>query len=233
MKWKRREEEAVRKSQKKEKKSKKRRAEEMKRSRQKASKLVGVLSTIMFLLVSALVVTSLSLYRNFALVLSDTGRFSANMQAMLVPRIEDWLAQHEQPETENLPVKQSPTTDLAVFYNAYISHEQPELAHQIIEEQIDTISKSYAASPHINTTVFYVTVGRSLPDDFMGRVCTERNMKCQHLKHYREGFEDLTLALLYDHCQRNPDQKVMYLHSKGKNCVVGLESGYPSIDSRI
>ena len=106
---------------------------------------------------------------------------------------------------------------LAVFYNAYISDEDPATAHRIIEEQIDKIGESYLASPHINTTIYYATLGRTLPDGFMDRVCTERNgLICQHLKHYKGGYEEVTLASLYDYCQNHSDERVVYFHSKGE-----------------
>ena len=106
---------------------------------------------------------------------------------------------------------------LAVFYNAYISEEDPQIAHEIIEEQINKIGESHLASPQINTTIYYSTLGRRLPDDFMSRLCTERNeMTCTHLGHYEGGYEEVTLAALFDYCQLHPSERVVYIHSKGE-----------------
>ena len=121
--------------------------------------------------------------------------------------------------------KRAQMEQLAVFYNVYISDESPATAHRIIREQIKQVGESYLASSHINTTIYYATLGRMLPDGFMERICKVRNgLRCQHLRHYEEGYEEVTLASLYDYCKNHSNERVVYFHSKGKRANHCIDS---------
>ena len=111
----------------------------------------------------------------------------------------------------------STKTQVAIFYNAFISEDNPSNAHEIIKEQIDAIGKSYLTSAWMNTTIYYSTLGRPLPSAFMEDLCREHgNLTCQHLRHYKTGYEEVTLASLFQYCQQHPDERVVYIHSKGE-----------------
>ena len=106
----------------------------------------------------------------------------------------------------------------AMFYNIYIPPWNPRLAQEVIEEQISTIGKSFAAASSytVNATIYYLTLGRLLPDGYMDDLCTQKyNLTCQHLGHHLKGFEVRTLSTLYDYCQLHPEERVVYFHSKG------------------
>jgi hypothetical protein len=83
------------------------------------------------------------------------------------------------------------------------------------------VGTSYAASfPGKPVTIFYNTIGKEgvLDPAHMASICAEHNnVLCIHLKHYNEGFEELTLQSLYDYCQYNSDSddRVVYMHNKG------------------
>jgi hypothetical protein len=47
----------------------------------------------------------------------------------------------------------------------------------------------------------------------MEEVCV--GFACVHMKHYDEGFEDLTLTKLHNYCHEHTEASVIYLHSKG------------------
>ena len=112
--------------------------------------------------------------------------------------------------------KQYGKKNLAVFYNIFVP-EDPEQALGIIEEQINQIAKSYVATPEFNTTIYYVTLARRLSEDYMEKLCRERSrLTCLHLKHYNEGYEEVTLAALHDYCRVHPSERVVYIHAKGK-----------------
>ena len=110
---------------------------------------------------------------------------------------------------------------IAAFYNIYVSKEQEKATPtvlKIIEEQINQLAQSHAASPKFNTTVFYNTIGlqSAVNETFMNNLCTGRNnITCKHLQHYDTGFEEVTLQALYEHCQTHETDLAMYFHSKG------------------
>ena len=124
----------------------------------------------------------------------------------------------------------SPRKHQAVFYNVYIAEsnqnvsassadEGPKLARAVVYEQIRQLAKSHVASAQFNTTVYYVTIGQhSVVDSkYMSTVCNESSrLTCRHLRHYKYGDEDRTLAQLYGYCRRHPSDRVIYIHSKGK-----------------
>ena len=119
--------------------------------------------------------------------------------------------------------RQYPKKDpLAVFYNIFVP-KNTSLVLDIIEEQINQIATSYITTPKFNTTIYYATLARRLPEDFMEELCHDRNgLTCQHLKHYKQGNEEVTLAALHDYCRLHPDERVVYIHAKGRVLVAFL-----------
>jgi hypothetical protein len=121
---------------------------------------------------------------------------------------------------------QDPATSppFAIFYNVYLPHkldkEALEQSLAIVDDQMGQVGASYAAS-HKNkpVKVFFNTVGKRgvLDNAYMALVCSDRsNMRCMHMDHYDEGYEDLTLQRVYDYCQthQEPGQKIVYMHNK-------------------
>jgi hypothetical protein len=122
---------------------------------------------------------------------------------------------------------QDPSTSppFAIFYNVYIAtnstKEEVEQSLAIVDDQMAQVGASYAAS-HKNkpVNIFFNTVGKRgvLNNAYMALVCSDRsNMRCIHMDHYDEGYEELTLQRVYDYCQihQEPGQKVVYAHNKG------------------
>jgi hypothetical protein len=112
---------------------------------------------------------------------------------------------------------------LAIFYDIYMAPDEGEEgvteALGVIEEQINQIGQSYAASPKFQATIYYNTIGHStgINSTYMHALCTEgNNITCQHLKHFEKAFEEVTLQSAQDFCQQaDEDAKVIYFHSKG------------------
>jgi hypothetical protein len=122
---------------------------------------------------------------------------------------------------------QDPATSppFAIFYNVYISKESDKEALEqslaIVDDQMGQVGASYAASHKDKpVNVFFNTVGKRgvLNNAYMALVCSDRcNIRCIHMDHYDEGYEDVTLQRVYDYCQthQEPGQKIVYMHNKG------------------
>eukprot|EP00977_Amphora_coffeiformis_P016990 scaffold5383_cov222-Amphora_coffeaeformis.AAC.31 len=108
-----------------------------------------------------------------------------------------------------------------VFYHAYIPSGR-NVSH-IIEEQLSTLDQSHAAKTVLNPlTVYYSLVGDgsslsgSEQEDEVARICHKyQNLYCERREQAVQGSENLTLASLRDFCVENPQQSVVYFHSKG------------------
>jgi hypothetical protein len=109
----------------------------------------------------------------------------------------------------------------AIFYNVYIpadeSMKSVKKAFQIVEEQLDQVASSYAASLENKTvTIFYNTIGIPKAHIEIDRMCSEKDkVTCRHLRHYNQAHEDVTLQGVYDYCQTHETNRVVYMHSKG------------------
>lgn len=124
-----------------------------------------------------------------------------------------------------LPSDQRKRKNWAVFYNIYIAPSVPEesasnvsmqeLSLSIIEDQLQQVGMSYAASLD-NLSVYYYTIGAELDLKWMYDLCTVRfNITCTRMGHFLHGFEDKTLNALKQYCHENADDSVIYLHNKG------------------
>ena len=172
-----------------------------------------------------LVQMSKNIYGSYSTLVESMSRnlsaYNLNLPSTEIVDDEDMLSfrrSHYQHRLDLRKSSYSSKTQLAIFYNTYISDKYPEVAYAVIEEQIDKIGKSYlASSPQFNTTIYYTTIKSPLPDGFMDKLCKERyGLTCHHLGHYDRGYEELTLASLYNYCQQHLDERVVYIHSKGK-----------------
>jgi hypothetical protein len=77
---------------------------------------------------------------------------------------------------------------------------------------------SYAANyRNMSLTIYYNTIGSTVNHSLVVEICRKWNarMKCVHMKHFDEAFEEKTLASVYDYCQHNPNHRVGYMHNKG------------------
>lgn len=134
----------------------------------------------------------------------------------------------------------------AIFYNIYMPHteEGQENALRIVREQIRQIKTSFAATSlsfqrrfQYNLTkearaastkksplrfpmnLYYVTIGASkiLTQQLMQEEYCGPFLNCQHVQHFDQGTEVVTLQHVYDFCQNYPSSSslVTYLHNKG------------------
>ena len=108
----------------------------------------------------------------------------------------------------------------AVFYNIFLPLENYQVAEKIVKEQSLQIPNG--------TSVYYGTIGHK-DGNLTGRmhrlICGKR-LKCKHLAYAEEGFEDVTLAPLYQFCRKNPHRRVVYIHNKGSLHSWGGKNNY-------
>jgi hypothetical protein len=118
--------------------------------------------------------------------------------------------------TETLP-------NWTIFYNIYVppdrGQEGYDNALRIVQEQINQIGRSYAASfSGKPVLIYYNTLGADniVTPEWMNELCSrEYNMLCQHIQHHTTGYEALTLTRLHSYCKMHPTRKVVYMHTKG------------------
>ena len=133
------------------------------------------------------------------------------------------------PTNQTAPCHINTAKRQAIFYNVYVAKPKQKIFstgfgedQSLIEdlaEQTSEIAKSHVASAQFNTTVYYVTIGQPsvIDSKYISTLCNESSLlTCRHLRHYKYGNEDRTLALLYGYCRRHPSDRVIYIHSKGK-----------------
>lgn len=115
---------------------------------------------------------------------------------------------------------------ITIFYHVFVPkdsdtedmQDSQSRALNIIRDQLHQVGDSLAAIPNLKSTnLYYTTVGKPLEDGFVNEICKQYadRLRCHHLKHLEEGFEEYTLTQLYDHCQEHTDHRVLYLHTKG------------------
>jgi len=120
----------------------------------------------------------------------------------------------------------------SIFYNIYIPSDKGSRrvrqAMQIVEEQLDQIALSYVASKEDRpVTVYYNTIGKELVHIAIDRICSSKaNVRCEHMDHFLEGHEDVTLDKVYDYCQTHESSRVVYIHSKGAFHPKGSDQEY-------
>ncbi|GAB5360635.1 hypothetical protein AAMO2058_000643900 [Amorphochlora amoebiformis] len=101
--------------------------------------------------------------------------------------------------------KEKKAKDITVFYHTFINHINEREGWNILIEQVKTMLNS----PIIDRikAIKYTTIHTplTLPD------CPI----CQNLGHYEEGFELKTHQKMFEYCENHPDERVIYIHSKG------------------
>jgi hypothetical protein len=127
---------------------------------------------------------------------------------------------------------QQQSRPFAIFYNVFIPDNQGESgvlrSLSIVKEQMDQVGNSYAGSlggaNQTAVTVYYNTIGMAgaLNETFMTQVCSvQNNIKCVHMNHYNEAFEEVTIQKLSEYCHYHNDdddgvnRRVVYMHNKG------------------
>jgi hypothetical protein len=111
----------------------------------------------------------------------------------------------------------------AVFWNMYLPEDvnRKEEVVGAAKEQMRQVGTSFATSlPNQPLTVYFNTIGSHgyLNGSSVSELCLQYdNMKCQHMHHYGQGFEEVTLDKLYDYCQEEGREahRVAYIHNKG------------------
>lgn len=96
----------------------------------------------------------------------------------------------------------------AIFLNAFIAPHNPSLAVDIVHEQLRQLAN---ATHHEDPSIYYNIIGHNHSEP----LCPEGVTNCQKLAYYEEGSEEVTLQALHDHCTKNEDDFVIYIHNKG------------------
>lgn len=118
-------------------------------------------------------------------------------------------------------------TDRAFFYHIAISDGPDAVeSRSMVEQQLEIIQSSFAAIAGKNPIPFYYTLSgtdvisttsnQSKAIQDVERFCMNNSrFACQRLPACAENFEGETIKQLYNYCQANPQQKVLYLHNQG------------------
>jgi hypothetical protein len=148
-------------------------------------------------------------------------------------------AEPEIVETDSMFVSDSVSSSslasppFAIFYNIYIppdtvTGDQGQAvrnALRIVQEQMTQVGESYAATSALRNnqtlTVYYNTIGHAtaLNATYMSHVCSKasknNSLRCQHMQHYDQAYEEVTLERVQEYCHRHESHKAIYMHSKG------------------
>ena len=153
----------------------------------------------------------------------DHEYWKVRVQESLVKSSKQQRASKAKPAPLLLP-SEEPTAappepvQVTLFYNIYVPLDEAGAANalRIIEEQMTQLNDAPTFSTtYRGSTLYYNTIGNNTEATrvLMDRLCT--NLVCEHMQHYDEGFEDVTLDKLYDYCHDNEESSVLYFHSKG------------------
>jgi hypothetical protein len=124
-------------------------------------------------------------------------------------------------------VSSSASPPFAIFYNIFIppdgGKQGVRKALRIVKEQMNQVGESYAATSarqnNQTVTVYYNTIGHAdaLNATYMSHVCSKasKNMRCQHMQHYDQAYEEVTLERVKEYCHQHDSHKAIYMHSKG------------------
>jgi hypothetical protein len=126
----------------------------------------------------------------------------------------------------------SSSSPYAIFYNVYIppgdgdgdgGDQDVRNALRIVREQMNQVAESYAGTLALRNNqtlmLYYNTIGNghALNATYMSQVCSEnnKNLVCQHLQHYDEANEEVTLERVKEYCHHHESHRAIYMHSKG------------------
>ena len=117
-------------------------------------------------------------------------------------------------------VKRTKHPRINVFYHTFSgpTEENRNLTQRIVSEQMSYIGAASNRSQEYEWILRYRSVGEqsAANPDFMNDKCDEySNLKCEYQGHAKSGHEETTLNQMRDFCIENPDELVVYLHSKG------------------
>lgn len=143
--------------------------------------------------------------------------------------VDVMIADGSKDDADDLPRADKPynfrsSSQVAVFYNIFIPEDEEggRRALGIVRDQINQIGSSHmVTSQHVNDsavmTLYYNTIGtaNTLSYQFMNPLCRRNKLDCRHMKHYDNGFEEVTLQRVHEFCESHTNHKVIYIHSKG------------------
>lgn len=103
-----------------------------------------------------------------------------------------------------------PANATTFFYNLYTPPNGLNRSLTIVEEQLIILGQ--AETP---IKIFYNTIGEPINVDDIDQLCLQAGLvECNHLRHFSEAGEEVTLTAVYQYCQANTG-RVGYLHNKG------------------
>jgi hypothetical protein len=114
------------------------------------------------------------------------------------------------------------TAPWTVFYNIFVppTDQGFDNSIRIIKEQLDQIASSHAVTAK-TLAINYVTIGDLVNKQrahlAIQDLCKQHNstLTCTRINHVEQAFEEVTLDHVHQHCQVNPDSRVIYIHNKG------------------
>ena len=119
----------------------------------------------------------------------------------------------------------SSSSPFTVFWNLYLPSDLDKAGRVLdaMREQVHQVARSAAKEPLV---LKYVTIGNlslimnnQMMTTLVDQTCAKySNLECHHIKHVANGFEEVTLDELYDHCMTNDNDynaNVAYIHNKG------------------
>ena len=132
-------------------------------------------------------------------------------------QVVDLLTSDRVPQLMEYP-EAPPSQDIALFYNVFVPLDEPGTVNalRVVREQVRQLNRAPTfSSRYRGSTLYYNTIGNGTEatQHLMNRLCT--NLRCEHMHHYDEGFEDVTLNKLHEYCESHESATVVYLHSKG------------------
>jgi hypothetical protein len=153
---------------------------------------------------------------------SDLSSSSQNTENELVAADSIFVSDSASPSASASP-------PFAIFYNIYIPPDTDggdqgvRNALRIVQEQMTQVGESYAATSALQNnqtvTVYYNTIGHAnaLNATYMSHVCSKasENLRCQHMQHYDQAYEEVTLERVKEYCHHHESHKAIYMHSKG------------------
>jgi hypothetical protein len=96
---------------------------------------------------------------------------------------------------------------IPIFYNLFVNNASD------VDRVYDIVTQQLAfRNPHVHYPIYVNTIGYDLYQQSSSYTMLNDFI---HMQHYNDANEKVTLQSLWEYCQNNTDQKVVYLHSKG------------------
>jgi hypothetical protein len=117
---------------------------------------------------------------------------------------------NEEPTSFANTVVNTQKSKLVVFFNTFSSANYTDLAIAIVKEQLQLL----ATQPLLeNSTIFYYRIGNYQDWLWPNETCRKGN--CVQIGAQKEGHEMLIHQKLHQYCESNPQDRVLYAHTKG------------------